>query len=623
MKNKKFFYFLCLNLMASEQSFSKGEVYPSSVEPTQHHVTTQRVSPEQAKNRIKDARLLFERGKSDAAIFMLQELSKADPDNYEVLLELGRIAVGAKNWAYSIQVFRQASLMRPKDIEVRMILMDVYKAYQMPIQEIIVCKEIVALDKKHILATERLADLYYEQAMLEDEVIVRQKLKRLKPDDYSNLKKLATLFDKNAQSWEAAKVYEQIRKRYPNKLNDMQRLAAIYDKLGESFRESEVLDQIKQQGGDGGWMVSHAEQVLRRQNNIRDPFAASATFKVEKEPTMKIYSAQQQTAYTRVRVRSSVDVGIKAQYEHLNYNGIGLLDGNTRINSGSVELSAIQNWSGLDYTLAASLGFLHDDVSGALVARGNANLSQEDFPFLLDPSFNSYGGTIPIGSLKFKAQPGLHNTYTASYKHGMMKQDLDARLDQIQHDTLSFGASYQTNDDTLFNLQLDNAFISDGNFRFHAMTNGYYNLWTDSATYDYQGRRQGRISDSQASFIRLGYEFNYFIDHRQANGQKYETFTHSEYRYKGIMMGQTEIMNFGANDQLLFNLKLAYGAGRTQKFVREADARIFYYKPNTSNEFGLSYGYEDEESTNQTEQNQRIGGRSSTHALSLYTKWNF
>lgn len=622
MKNRTLFYLLCLNFIAAENSFARGGAFPDPVDKIKNNTSVKRISPEESKNRMHDARLLFERGKTDAAIFMLQGLSKADPDNYEVLLELGRIAVGAKNWAYSIQVFRQASLMRPKDIEVRMILMDVYKAYQMPIQEIIVCKEIVALDKNHLLATQRLADLYYEQAMLEDEIIIRQKLKRLTPDDYNNLKKLAALFDGNAQSWEAAKAYEQIRKYYPNKIDDMRRLAAIYDKLGESFREAEVIDHIKQQGADAGWMDPHAEQVLRRQNNIYDPFTTNTKFKVEKEQTMKVYSAQQHASYTRVRVRSSVDFGIKANYEHFTYKGLEPLDGTMAINSGSVELSAVKNWSGLDYMLSASVGFLHDDVSGALVARGNNDLNQRDFPFLSDPSFNSYGGTIPIGSLKFKAQPGLHTAYTASYEHGIVKE-LDARLDQIQHDTLSLGASYQATDNTLLTIQLDNAFISDGNFRFHAVTNGYYNLWTDSSMYDYQGKRQGRISSSQASFIRLGYEFNYFIDHRDAIDQKYETFTNSEYRYKGIILGQTEVMTFGPNDQLLFNFKLAYGAGRTQNYTREADARIFYYKPNSSNEFGISYGYEDEESTNLAEENKSIGGQSTSHALSLYTKWHF
>lgn len=596
---------------------------PINIGSPNDHSTTKRISPEESNRKLEDAKLLFNRGKTDAAIFMLQELNKVDPDNYDVLLELGRIAVGAKNWAYSIQVFRQASLMRTKDIEVRLILMDVYKAYQMPIQEIIVCKEIVALDRNHVLATQRLAELYHDQAMLEDEIIVRQKLKRLTPSDYLNLKKLAVLFDKNAQLWESAKVYELVRKRHPDKLDDMQRLAAIYDTLGESFREAEVLDHIDERGGGGSWMESHAEKVLRQENNITDPFAARSTFKIEKEPTLKTYSARQQVSYTRIRVRSSVDFGIKATYDHLNYKGQGLLDGNMQINSGSVELSAIQNWSGLDYILAASVGFLHDDVSGNLYARNrNPSVTAADFPFLTDPSFNSYGGTIPIGSLKFTANPSLNTTYSIAYRHGIV-EDLDARLEQFQHDTLSLGASYYATDRTLLSLELDNAFISDGNFRFHAKAGGYYNLWTGSSKYDYQGKRRGHFSSSQVSFLRLGYEFDYFIDTQRASGEKYETFTHSEYRHRGIILGQTEVMKFGLNDQLLLNLKFSYGMGRTQDYSREAKARLFYYKPDTSNEFGLSYGFADEDSTNQPEDNQRIGGRTTSHAVSLYTRWGF
>lgn len=584
------------------------------------------ISPEESERRMQDAMVLFEKGKTDAAIYMLQQVEKADPTNYKVLFKLGEMAIGAKNWAYSIEVLRKASFLRPDDIEVRLILMDIYKAYQMPIQAIVVGKEIIAIDPRHVVATRRLADLYHEQAMQEDEIKMRQQLRRLAPDDYQNLKRLAVILDENAQLWESARIYEQVRKYHPNKLDDMQRLAAIYHTLGESFREGQVLDHIAARGGGRGWMDSPNEINLRQENRIYDPFRAAVMFKVEDEPTMDIYTVEPKTSYTRLRVRSSVDFGAAAKYSYINHQGESpLLSGTMEINSTSVMLSAIQNWSGQDYVLAASAGFLHDDVSGRLIAGMAPNgtpVTAADFPFLADPTFNSYGGTIPIAKVNFTARPGLFTTYSATYKHGLV-EDISARLLLFEYDQLSLKVAYESNDKTLLQVEVDNFFIEDGNYRFHTKLGGYYNLWADEPMYDYRGSRQGYFRQPPASFVRLGYEFELFVDKRQALNDVYETFQNPEYRNKGVLISQALVKEFGPDDQLLFNVKLSYGVGRTLVYRREAIARLFYFNPNSENEFGLSYGYQDDDSINTFADNLQIGGLTNTHTVKIYMNWRF
>lgn len=172
-------------------------------------ITETKITKQQSQQRLNDAKSLLARGKKDAAIYMLQQLAKDDPNNYQVLLELGRIAVESKNWAYAIAVFQQASKLRPKEIYVRLVLMGIYKAYQMPIQEVMVSKEVLALEADHIVANQRLAELYKELAMLEEEIATRQHLKILLPDDYRNLKRLASILDEAGQLWEASIIYEQ------------------------------------------------------------------------------------------------------------------------------------------------------------------------------------------------------------------------------------------------------------------------------------------------------------------------------------------------------------------------------------------------------------------------------
>ena len=579
------------------------------------------ISPEESEQRLREGMLLFERGKTEAAIYTLQQLEKADPTNYQVLLKLGEIAIEAKNWAYSIQVLRKASFLRPKDIQVRLVLMDIYKAYQMPIQEIMLAREILALDPQHIIATQRLAELYREQSMQGDETKIRQHLKKLLPDDYKNLKRLAVIFDLSGQPWEAAKNYEKIRKYYPGKLKDIQRLAALYDKLGEAFREAEVLDHIAEHGGGRSWMQSRAETVLRKQNNIYDPVLGSINFKTESEPTMKVDSAVQNIAYTRIFVRSSLDMGISAKYVHLHHRGIGLLDGTMDIDNATVLINGAYHWPDLYLDLNASVGVLHDQVSGRLFG-SDSSVTVDDFPFLTDPSFNSYGGTIPIGQVQFTARPWLNSIFNVTYEHNLV-EDLDARLSLFTYDRITAVTSYVANEKTELQARMDNFFISDGNHRLHGLVSGYYTLWGSTPKYDYRGRRMEFFRFLPGFFVRLGYEFEYFKDNRLARDGKYETFLNPEYRHKGILQGQAELYSFASSERIFAAVRLVYGGGTTQVFKRGLSARLFYYDSFFDNEVGLSYTYDDERSNNTTTANRRIAGLSKSHQISLDFKWHF
>jgi tetratricopeptide (TPR) repeat protein len=605
-----------------------GEIWSQESRPTDYADPTEvgaipKISPEESERRLQDAMLLFDRGKTDAATYMLQQLEKADPTNYKVLFKLGEIAIAEKNWAYSLDVLRKASYIRPEDIEVRLILMDIYKAYQMPIQEIIVGKEILVLDPEYVVTAKRLAGLYKEQAMQEDEISIRQKLKRLTPDDYQNLKRLAVVFDENGQLWESAKVYEQIREYYPEKLEDMQHLAAIYDRLGENFREAQVLDHIAERGGGRSWMQSRAETSLRKQTSIYDPFQARLIFSKVQEETMDVYTIRPEAKYTRIRVNRSFDLGVEASFTALSYNGVGVLDGTANIYSSSVIFKAIQNWPDLDFTLGAHVGLIDDRVSGRLfLSDPDGPIGADNFPFLADSTFNSYGGTIPIGGLKFKARPGLYTDYSVDYKHDLVKE-FDARLRLFTFDKLTLGVKYETSDHTELELQIDNAYISDGNYRFHGVASGYYALWASNPIYDSRSRRQGFFREPPPYFIKVGYELEYFKDRELARDAVYETFVSPEIRHKGVILGQAQLYTLGPDEQILFNLRLFYGVGTTLDYRRGFAARLFYFKPDSTNEVGLTYTFEDEDSTNFEIENLGVAGRTTGHQVELNMKWRF
>jgi tetratricopeptide (TPR) repeat protein len=582
-----------------------------------------KISPEESQRRLQDALLLFDRGKKDAAIYMLQQLEEDDPTNYKVLFKLGELAINAKNWAYAIQVLRKASILRPNDIEIRLVLLDIYKAYQMPLEEIIVAKEIIALDPHHIVALKRLAELYHDQAMKEEEIEIRQKLKHLTPDNYQNLKRLAVIFDENGQLWESAKVYEKIKKYYPEKLKDMRRLAAIYDELGENFRELLTLDHIAEQGGRRGWMQTRAITSLRRQTDTYDPLVAGLTVSKVKEDTLDVYKIRPEAQYTHILVNKSFDLGIEASFTGLRYKGRGELDGRADIYSSSVILKAFQNWLDPDFILGAHVGVIDDRVSGKLSLRNPAaGLGPADFPFLKDPTFKSYGGTIPIGGLLFKARQGLNTVYDARYKHDLI-EEFDARLRLFTFDEITLGATYETRDHTALKLQIDNAFVSDGNYRLHGLASGYYTLWASEAMYDYRDRRQDFFRQPPPNFVNVGYELEYFKDRRVAEDFVYETFVSSEIRHKAVLGGQVRLFTLGPDNQFLFNLRLFYGLGTTLDYRRGLAARLFYFKPDSGNEIGLTYRFEDEKSTNREPGNLGIAGRTKGHQVTLNMRWRY
>ena len=584
---------------------------------------THAISPEESEIRLQDAALLFEEGKTDAAMYKLQQLEQADPTNHKLLIKLGEMAIKARNWAYAIQVLRKASFLRPKDIEIRLILLDIYKAYQAPIQEIIVGREILALNPNQVVILRRLADLYQEQALLEEEIAIRQELLKLEPTAYNNLKRLAMIFDEKGQLWESAKVYERIRSYYPSNIDDMRRLAAIYDRLGENFRELLVLDHIAKQGEDRGWMLSRAREGLRKQADIFDPFKAALELSLEKEWALEVRRIRSDVQYTRIIETNSFDLGVEAVFTRFIYDGVNLLDGRADINNSTVKLQAYQHWLAMDSTLAAYIGLTDDQVSGRLFLREPVDPAViDDFPFLTDPSFDSYGGTSMIGGMQFTVRNGLHTEYIIDYQHDLIRE-FDARLRRFTYDKVTLSVDYETGDHTQLQLELGNILFSDGNYRFHGRASGYYVIWGHNPIYDYRGRRKGFFREPLSSYIKVGYELEYLDDHDFAEDSVYETFVSPETRYKAVLLGQTRLFKFDTNDQALFNLRWFYGEGTTQDYAKGVSARLFYYMPDSANEVGLTYSFSEELSNNFEMNNIGFGGYSKEHQFVLNIKWHF
>ncbi len=625
-KQKKILLFLVFAITICSSNILAQEARPTDVRPLET-TTIAKITPEESERRLQDAKLLFDRGKTDAAIYMLQQLEKSDPTNYTVLFKLGEMAIAAKNWAYAITVLCKASFIRPKDIEVRLILMDVYAAYQMPIQEIIVGKEILVLDMNHVTATRRLAKLYKEQAMPDDEIKIRQKLKHMVPDDYENLKRLADTLYESGELWEAARVYEQICKYYPKNMKDLTQLAAIYDELGETFRGLRTLDQIRINGGKRKWLRDRAVKRLRLENNVYDPFNASLNFEKYNGEEINQFTTTAQAEYLHFRLNSSIDIGVNGKFTNIHHAGRTVLDGRMDIYSSTIAVNAVKKWNGDDYVLGVKLGLLWDEVHGRLrPADDSLGLTSEDFPFLKHPSFSTYGGVMPVVKLNFQAKPGQYITYQLSYEHGLV-EDLDARLRMFYFDKTTVGVSCKLNDYTEFSLQADETAFSDGNFRFHALASAWYTLWGSGSVHSYRDSlgipfwRKEFFRKPPLNYIKFGYTYEYYDD--ESKSDSYEVYK-SEDRHLYQMEAQARLYKLGLDRNIFFSTNLGYSNGSTLDLQQHAGARLFYRDYESGNEIGLSFDYEKQNESNQSAgQSQRISGKGRTNTINAYIKWRF
>lgn len=576
------------------------------------------ITPEESQQRLKDAIALFEAGKQEAALYALQQLEAQDPTNYEVLFKLGELAIAAKNWAYAIQVLAKAAALRPKDVEVRLIQMDIYRAYQMPIQEIMAGKEIMVLDPDHVTAATRLANLYQEEGMVKDETEIRKTLMRLAPKDYNNLRRLAYIYDEGGLYWEATRIYEKIRAYYPDKIDDIRRLAALYGKLAEYFREHEVLDFLEKHGGGKSALRTPAMKATRISLSAYNTFQSDVTVEGEQSDDIDRISFRSKNYYKNLRVLSSIDYRFQANYDVLKYTGKGLLGGNVNINSGEFWFGILKNWRHQDFQLEASAGVLRDDVFGRLFAMRNTDLDSTQLPFLRKRAFETAGGTKPLWKLSLTARPGLRARYSLTYERKFM-DDFDARLRQFEVDQAMLNYMYQTPTLTKIGFTMDANWISDGNLRLHGKAGASYVIWGSGVMRDRYGKRKRFIDEIPPKYIQIGYDFEFIDDDQRSIF--YEVYE-KEMRHRGILDVQWHLKRFGLERNLFFQGRFSYGKGKFTTRETTTNLGLFFDDPETRREFSILYQIRSETVKSEFAQNQLFEGEFSSSAVFAQFRFN-
>lgn len=486
------------------------------------------------QEKFSDAMQLFERGKVDAAIYMLQQVHEKYPTNVDVLLALGEMAISTKNWAYAIYVLDKVAKLRPDDTEVRHVLMEIYRAYQMPIQEIMTGKEIIAIDPTDMVALRKLAFLYRDQGMPDDEIEIRQIIAEQEPVDYENLQELAFLHWKMGEIFEEILIREDIQERFPQDFQNLKRLARLYHIDGDRFSKLEVLDTLRDDvppQDDLPEELSFLQGEPRYSNETREDHRK--TYKNYKKALTLYHSIRPEFYYSRnasdydqldtiyggniyhfLRLSEFSTIGADLGYEHFIYTPKKDLTGEMTVYAPYIQLFYHNHyWRRQETSLRLHSGVQHITTSGTIKPARYLDVEDmDDYP-MLEP--RDFGGTVITGGLeldkKFNRAFGMRfETYSDVIR------DLDAFI-RLKGEYVGAIETYYTRpDESWAALRYEYAKATDGNDRHRAMLGIFYPLYISNSMYDSTGKRVGHLHSFPKFRIDAEYQLSFRDDRKRS-----------------------------------------------------------------------------------------------------------
>ncbi len=555
----------------------------------------------------------------DAAIYLLQQVAADDPENTVVLFKLGELAISAKNWAYAIEVLRRAADLRPRDVTARLVLMDVFRAYQMPIQEIMAAREILALEPRHRQTLGRLAALYEDQDMPEEEEQIRRRLAEVIPEDYPNLKRLAVMLEKRGETWEAALVYETIAERFPDQANDAKTLARLYGTEGDRYAEYHQWRRARRLPGASSAAARRAEAaaygIQKRQLRRFDPVSAFAEWKRNTGSVDEVHVLNVNLSAMRPHLDRFAALGAVGRYRQQLYLPPRELTGRREIRSHRLMLAGRYGWRGNQTRLEALGGYEHIAVLGDTAAVDPAQSDPASFLFLEKRRFGGFA-LAGAANLSHAATPEL--SLGASLLHEPL-EDLDAyvRLISKTGGTLSLSYAWPGGAGIEGRHAYDRVTSTSSapaNGRTHASLTLTIPLWISGAIRDRSGWRVGSLDPIPDQELRLGYVFDYLDDARATT--LYSTWKR-ELRQTVSLLGRSRL---AWKLHLFSEGKL--GWGRVQSYHREIRAGLRYEDPESLSHVALGYMKSIAETVDQT-QPARTVGKSRSVGAEFELAWQF
>ncbi len=602
-------------LVAPAGLFAMEGVLPEQAEPV---ASSPRTSPPQIQNgediRFVMAQELFRKGRTGAAIYMLQQLSASEPENVKVLLKLAEMAILAKNRAYAVQVVRKASKLLPEDVPIRLLAMDLYDAFQNPLKEIIVGREILALEPAHLPTLRRLADLYGKQDLSDLEAQTRATLLDLEPDNYENAQALATLERKTGKVWEEVNTQRHLVARFPEKRKHQMRLAYLYGSLGNRFEQLRTLDAIPGVDDDpvARGLRREGSRALRSQIPIQDSADAVLFRELDTSREFQALSTGFEANYSHRRLRDRVDQGLWLNLKDLDYTGTSLLTGTRQVRNLDWQYRRLHEWDGTRSQLLLGLGASHVSVGGSLLSRTGAVLDPADFPFLEARQFG--GDTLTArAELQRSLKEGLE---LRGWIAREPMDDLDAQVRLVTRFVTAGSLEYQWPDSTSAKLAYQRWAISDDNTRQNVQLILHRILWGSDPVHDLDGTRVRFLRTPPGNHLSLTYQADW-LDHDRASRlyQSYDNELDQDLRLTGEL--ELPASKF---------LRIEGALGRGNKVLdskSELGFGVGYRDAADGKEIVLQYVTASNEVRSGTQANLTLIGLSKVERLQLTGNWSF
>ncbi|MBI2252176.1 MAG: hypothetical protein HYU63_05490 [Armatimonadetes bacterium] len=574
------------------------------------------VKAEEIEEKYQDALKLFEKGKIDAAIYQLQETAKLDPANTKILFKLGEMAISAKNWAYAIEVLYKAALLHPRDLTVRTILMNIYRAYQMPIQEIITGKEIINLNPRNKSALIKLAFLYHDQDMPQDEEEIRRMLMDIDPENYENLKALANLLQKKGDLREEILVYQKITEFFPDKNEDKMRLAKLYELNNDRYNQLNVFNDIFNSGSAyknklSSEYISSYKKYYHDELRLLEKLNADSEISNYNAPEYNESKQVYETEYTIPQPGLNSDIGIKIKFNNLSYEPKNLLIGKKEVRGTKYDFFLKRYWDGKQNSLKFSFGKAKVDTFGTVALRNEADADSSSFPML---EAVNLGGTVSLGEIIYEGEIGNELKINSYFKKELL-EDLDAYVRLFTRNVTGIGLSYVMSDLTNIEISFAGSKISDGNYAKNYKLNLNYYLWAKESLFDYKGIRKRFIYEPPLSYLLINYSLEKI------------NFKNSSSFYKTFENELEHSLNLTGNYQIKGNtfLKggLIYETGKSIQSRSGFSLGLFYRDPSKNNEAGISYNSKTEKVALESQLNKNFEGETNNQAIKFEIIWHY
>ncbi|MBN2090331.1 hypothetical protein JW964_12030 [candidate division KSB1 bacterium] len=182
---------------------------------------------------LTSGRELHKIGVIPSAILAYQNAINIDPANQIARMELAKIALEIKNWAYAIRMLDELSALRKNDIESREMLMNLYNIFEITISKLKTARELLALSPTDTSLLRRMAEMYHKQEMYSSEIAVLEQLIKLVPNQSKHYWQLAQLYAHKKDETRQLAMYNRLRKLEPQNVKLLKRLAQLYGALGD------------------------------------------------------------------------------------------------------------------------------------------------------------------------------------------------------------------------------------------------------------------------------------------------------------------------------------------------------------------------------------------------------